>query len=288
VQLHEDAPAKLNLYLHLRGRRGDGYHLLDSLVTFLSCSDRLEADSARQLSFMVTGPFASAVPHTDDNIVMRAAWMLYKQCKLNKGAAITLHKHLPVGAGLGGGSADAAACLRLLQRLWKVDVDPVALRVLAARLGSDVPGCLGRASCYMGGIGDKLSAAPALPAMHFVIVWPGAPLGTAEVYKAYDSGFVVADARLAANQGLNTTQLAELLALRRNDLEKPALRLLPVIGEALEALRAEYGCLLARMTGSGSACFGIFAAAAHARLARTQIAEAHPDWWVEEAKIHEA
>jgi 4-diphosphocytidyl-2-C-methyl-D-erythritol kinase len=275
----ELAPAKLNLDLLVTGRRADGYHELDSLVVFADLADELTFAPARSLCLDAAGPFAAELPAEGENIVLRAARCLAEQAGVATGARITLLKRLPVAAGIGGGSADAAAALRGLRRLWRLELDDAALTALGLGLGADVPVCLMGAPARMRGIGERLEPASGLPALDLVLVNPRLPLATAAVFAALRlERCGRRDAPPAARP--DAAALLEQLARTRNDLEPPARALLPAIGEVLEALAADPACRLTRMSGSGPTCFGIFADAAAARAAAARIAAARPDWWV--------
>jgi 4-diphosphocytidyl-2-C-methyl-D-erythritol kinase len=270
----ELAPAKVNLALHVTGRRADGYHLLDSLVVFPRVGDRLRAEPSRELSLSVEGRFAACLDR-GDNLVLRAARLLAP----GRGAALTLDKRLPVASGIGGGSADAAAALRLLGRLWGVPLPPTAALL---GLGADVPVCLAGVASRMRGIGEALEPV-ALPAFWLVLANPGVPVATGAVFAALAGRFgpplphppAFADA----------AALAGWLAARRNDLEAPAAALAPAIAGTLAALAAQPGCLLARMSGSGATCFGLFATAAEAEAAADALGRARPRWWVAAAPV---
>lgn len=270
------APAKLNLFLHVTGRRPDGYHLLDSLVVFADCGDVLCAAPAPELSLAVTGPFAAALPEGADNLVLHAASALAAEAGVPARARLVLEKRLPVASGIGGGSADAAATLRLLQRLWGIAPDVAALDRLALRLGADVPVCLGSRPARMTGVGEILEAAPALPPCFVLLVNPGVAVATAAVFRARSAPYS-APARLP-EAWPNATAMAADLAALANDLEAPARSLCPAIGDVLATIAAQPGCLLARMSGSGATCFGLFAEAAAAERAAGATAEA--GWWV--------
>jgi 4-diphosphocytidyl-2-C-methyl-D-erythritol kinase len=275
ARLTEAAPAKVNLYLHVTGRRDDGYHLLDSLVVFAGIGDTLGATPADRLSLQVTGPFAAGLAGEADNLVLRAARALAAAAGVTAGGRLVLDKHLPVASGVGGGSADAAAALRLLCRLWDVSPGAAELARLAAGLGADVPACLDGLAVRMGGIGERLWRAPALPACGLVLVNPGVAVATANVFRAR-RGAWSDPASLPAgwdDAAAMATDLAEL----RNDLEPAALALRPVIREVLAALAATPACLLARMSGSGATCFGVYADADAARHALGPIRRR--DWW---------
>lgn len=278
VAVVESAPAKINLYLHVTGRRADGYHELDSWVAFSSIGDTISVRLSDAVSLDVDGPFAADVPTTDDNLACRAARSLAGVLGRPGGVAIRLTKRLPVASGVGGGSADAAAVLRALLRLWDATPDPELLRAVAARIGADVPACVRSDSCFMGGIGDHLAAAPPVTGCPVVLANPGVPVPTASVFRAREGAFSSPDRPSGAPNGPEA--LAELLAQRRNDLSPPAHRLCPPVMAVETALGALPGCLLARMSGSGGTCFAIFDTEAAADAGATALAARHPDWWV--------
>ncbi len=281
-----EAPAKLNLYLHVTGRRADGYHELDSLVTFTALADRLEIAPADALALTVSGPFADALDG-GDNLATRAAAALAERLGRTADVHIALHKRVPVAAGLGGGSADAAAVLRGLARLWRLGPEHADdLREIALGLGADVPVCLDSRAAYMGGIGEALSAPPPLPPCGVLLVNPGVPVPTGAVFAARRGPFSAADRFRDRPQ--DARALADLLRTRRNDLEPPARAQVPEIGQVLERLGAASGGLLARMSGSGGTCFGLFADEAAAADAAGAIARERPGWWVHPTRlVHE-
>ncbi len=276
----------MNLSLHVTGRRDDGYHLLDSLVVFAGAADRLGvvADPLQRLS--VTGPFEPLLRGDgEDNLVLRAARRLAAVAAVAvPGAHLTLEKHLPVASGIGGGSADAAAALRLLRRFWPdIAVDDDRLHGLAAGLGADVPVCLSQRPARLQGVGDVLSPAPALPGLGMALINCGQAVATASVFRAREPGFSP-PASLPRGWS-DTASLAAGLAALSNDLEAPALRICPAIGDVLSALRALPGCRFARMSGSGATCFGLFddpPAALRATAARNWPA----GWWVWSGALH--
>jgi 4-diphosphocytidyl-2-C-methyl-D-erythritol kinase len=265
------APAKINLFLLVTGKRPDGYHLLDSLVVFAGVHDRLSAAPADTTSLSFDGPFAAGLASEPDNLVLRAAYGLASATGIRSGAKLHLVKNLPIASGIGGGSSDAAAALRLLGRLWGVAVP----QGLAATLGADVPVCLDPQPRRMSGIGERLAPAPALPPCGMVLVNPGVALPTASVFRAREAGFS-AEATLPSGWP-DVGALADWLAERGNDLEAPAMALCPPIGAVLAALRAQVGCRLARMSGSGATCFALFDTPALASSAASALA--HPGWW---------
>jgi 4-diphosphocytidyl-2-C-methyl-D-erythritol kinase len=272
------APAKLNLYLHVTGKCTDGYHLLDSLVAFAGIYDTVDISPADRLSLVVDGPFAEGLPATDDNLVLKAARRLARAAGVSAGAAIRLDKRLPVASGIGGGSADAAATLIGLARLWNVDAGRVGLDGLALELGADVPVCLKGYAAFVGGIGEDIRRAPALPPAWLVLVNPGERLETRAVFQARRGEF--SGSGRFDESPATAAVLAGMLASSRNDLTEAALGLAPVVGEALAALDASAGVLLARMSGSGATCFGLYAEAGQALAAQALIGRDHPRWWV--------
>ena len=281
-----EAPAKLNLYLHVTGRRADGYHELDSLVTFTALADTLEIAPADSLVLTVSGPFADALDG-GDNLATRAAAALAERLGRTADVRIALHKRVPVAAGLGGGSADAAAVLRGLARLWRLGPEHADdLREFALGLGADVPVCLDSRAAYMGGIGEALSAPPRLPSCAALLVNPGVPVPTGAIFAARGGPFSTADRFRDRPQ--DARALADLLRTRRNDLEPPARAQVPAIDRVLARLAAATGCLLARMSGSGGTCFGLFADEAAAADAAGAIAHERPGWWVHPTRlVHE-
>lgn len=276
MAIEQAAPAKLNLALHVTGQRADGYHLLDSLVVFAGVGDRITVAPAETLSLEVRGPEAAKLGAGEDNLVLRAA----RAFAAGRGAAITLDKTLPVASGIGGGSADAAAALRALSRLWGLPL-PGAEAVLA--LGADVPACLAGRPCRMGGIGEVLAPAPALPGMAVVLVNPRVEVPTPSVFRALARKDNPAMEPLPPAFA-TPAALAAWLSRQRNDLEAPAVRVAPVIAGVLSAIAAT-GPLMARMSGSGATCFGLFAAADAAGRAAAEVAARHPGWWVRAAPI---
>ena len=273
--LDEPARAKVNLFLHVVGRRGDGYHLLDSLAVFPQIGDSLAAAPDDALSLTVSGPFAAALSDEADNLVLRAARRLAAARGVATGARLSLTKNLPVASGIGGGSADAAAALRLLARLWRVTVPDD----LAIALGADVPVCLAQVPARMGGVGEALSAAPGLPEFGMVLANPGAAVATPAVFRARaasGAGFSAVAALPAAWR--DAVAMARDLADTANDLQAAAVALCPVIAEVLAALTARPGCRLARMSGSGATCFALFDDAATARRAAAGLGGR--GWWV--------
>jgi 4-diphosphocytidyl-2-C-methyl-D-erythritol kinase len=265
------APAKVNLTLHVTGRRPDGYHLLDSLVVFADAADVVRVRPADAPALRVTGPMAAGVPSDSSNLVLRAAALM------GVTAEIELEKHLPAAGGIGGGSSDAAATLRALSRMTG---RPLPREVLA--LGADVPVCMEPRPMRMRGIGETLSPVDGLPALDAVLVNPGVAVPTPQVFAGLERrANAPMPERLPPFAG--AAAFADWLAGQRNDLERPAQTIAPEVGAALAALAQADGCRLARMSGSGATCFGIFPdAAAAARAAR---ALARPGWWVRAVRL---
>ncbi len=283
ADLRIDAWAKVNLTLHVTGRRADGYHELDSLVVFAGVGDVLEIKPADDLSLTVEGPFAAALGDPSENLVMRAATALRARYSPGAGAHVHLTKFLPVAAGIGGGSCDAAAALRGLNEFWRLSADPAELIALGAALGADVPVCLAGRPSFMGGVGERIDAAPVLPRFWLVLVNPGIPLSTPAVFKSRQGPFSQSFRWRGALK--DVPALAARLNEGRNDLEAPAALLVPEIGEVLAALRATPACLMARMSGSGATCFGIYGEKDTACSAAAGIRAAYPAWWAEAAPV---
>jgi 4-diphosphocytidyl-2-C-methyl-D-erythritol kinase len=277
-----EAPAKVNLTLLVTGKRPDGYHLLDSLVAFAGIGDTITARPADGLTLIVDGPTAASLPD-GENIVIKAARLLAEAANVPLAAEIHLTKRLPVAAGIGGGSADAAATLNALSRLWQIDLPPERMRALALSIGADVPVCLVGRPTRMEGVGEVLTPAPALPPSWLVLVNPLVPLSTPSVFKARTASFSIPDP--LTHSPADAQALAEALTVRRNDLTTPAIALLPLVGEMLAAIAAQPDCLLARMSGSGATCFGLFADEAAARTAAAALSAHQPGWWVAPAPL---
>ena len=268
----DTAYAKINLALHVRRRRADGYHDLETLFAFCADGDLLAAVPADTLSLAIEGPFGAGLSAGADNLVLRAAYALRAAAGVTAGAAIRLDKRLPVASGIGGGSADAAAALRLLARLWRIALPAETLHAIAADLGADVPACLASRACRGEGKGDALDFLDeaALAGMPVLLVNPRVAVPTGPVFAAWDG---IDRGPLAAGEPLAAAFAG------RNDLEPPARALQPVIGNVVAALAAQPGVTLARMSGSGATCFALFADSGARDAADDLIAAAHPGWW---------
>ena len=278
--LIEEAPAKVNLTLAIHGRRADGYHELESLVAFARCGDRLSLLPGEPLGLSVSGPFAQAVGPTGDNLVLKGAGALARQVPGLELGRFVLVKHLPVAAGVGGGSADAAAALRLLARANALDLADLRLADAAKATGADVPICLDPRPRIMRGIGEKLSDPLPLPRLAAVLVNPGVPVATREVFGALAAPCLQTPNATGRQAPSEREELLAFLRAHGNDLEAPAISIAPVIAVVLARLRAAPGCELARMSGSGGTCFGVFASEIVAMAAARDISATNPPWWV--------
>jgi 4-diphosphocytidyl-2-C-methyl-D-erythritol kinase len=267
------AHAKVNLWLNVVGRRDDGYHLLESLVAFVDLADGIEARPADRLSLDVAGPFAGTLAAEDDNLVLKAARLLADRAGVTPRAELSLLKNVPVAAGLGGGSADAAAALRELIELWRVAMPEEELFDLAARLGADVPMCLAGRTAFVTGVGERLAWAPRLPPCAILLVNPGKALATRDVFAARHGPFTAA--RPVPPSWRTIEELAAALAVRGNDLTAAAVSLEPAVGQVLRALRAG-DARYAGMSGSGATCFALFDTLDRARRAGAALPTA---WW---------
>ncbi|QIE47617.1 4-(cytidine 5'-diphospho)-2-C-methyl-D-erythritol kinase [Pseudohalocynthiibacter aestuariivivens] len=269
------APAKINLTLHVTGQRSDGYHTLDSLVMFADVGDHVRASAAEQTSLRVVGPTAHRVPKGADNLVYRAATLM------GVSAALTLEKHLPIAAGIGGGSSDAAATIRALAEL---SGRPIPADVLA--LGADAPVCAaGVGAARMSGIGDLVTPVRGMPTLHAVLVNPKIPVLTAEVFQRLrnrNNPAMPDDLPI----GTDASGLIAWLAGMRNDLQDAAIECEPVISQVFASLEVTPGCLLTRMSGSGGTCFGLYGDEETAASAAGRLSEAFPSWWITATQLN--
>jgi 4-diphosphocytidyl-2-C-methyl-D-erythritol kinase len=266
MAIREPAPAKVNLALHVRRRRADGYHDLETVFAFARDGEGVEVELADEDDFAVTGPFAAALAGEGDNLVLRAARAFTERFAPGAAHAITLDKHLPVASGVGGGSADAAATLRALAHLHRIE-DAGGLREIARGLGADVPACLLGRTCFGTGKGDDLTELPPLGDVPALLVNPRVAVATAPVFAGWD--------------GIDRGALDPANWRRgRNDLETPARALAPAIGAVLEMLAAQSGVTLSRMSGSGATCFALFADAGARDAAAAAVGRDQPGWWM--------
>ncbi len=270
--LSEHAPAKLNLALHVRQRRADGYHDIETLFAFVAFGDTLRAEPASDLSLTLSGPTASCLATTDNNLVLRAARLLQQDSGEKRGARFFLDKAIPVEAGLGGGSADAAAALRLLNRLWQLDWPLERLATLGAALGADVPACVHGRTMRGTGVGAALYPVPDgdIADLAVLLVNPGVAVPTGPVFRTWDG---------RDRGGLDAGPLLAVARAGRNDLEAPACHLAPKIAAVLACLKTMEDVRLFRMSGSGASCFALFDTMAQADMAHKRIVAEHPGWW---------
>lgn len=289
MRLSAFAPAKVNLFLHVGGPDAEGYHPISSLMVFADVGDAVMIQPSDAPAFETSGPFGAGVPAGDDNLVLRAARAFHAQL----GGPVPpyrliLDKRLPIAAGLGGGSSDAGAVLKLLRDALAPQFTDDDLEPLAASLGADGAACLRATALMAEGRGEILSPAPALPPLHAVLVNPGVPSPTGAVYRAYDAAVHPDGAqRPFLPTALETAEEAAgwLAAATRNDLEAPAVALQPLIGEALDVLRDGPESLLVRMSGSGATCFALCAGDIEAEGLAERIEAIRPDWWVRRCRL---
>lgn len=274
----EIAPAKINLALHVRRRRRDGYHDLETLFAFLRDGDTVTVEPAAADNFALTGPFGALLAGEGDNLVTRAAARFVEHFGIAGHHAITLDKHLPVASGIGGGSADAAATLRALARLHGIAADDPALFAIASELGADVPACLLGKSAVGEGKGDELLPVAGLAGTPVLLVNPGVAVSTGAVFRAWDG---------VDRGAMPAGSVIERALAGRNDLEPPARAIAPVIGEVVAMLAATPGALLARMSGSGATCFALYADEEARRAAASGINAQRPDWWTLQSVLGE-
>lgn len=281
MTLSETAWAKINLALHVRARHADGYHAIETLFVFAEDGDRLSAEEADELSLDIRGPFAGALADEPDNLVLRAARAIRKAYGVRRGARMVLEKNVPVAAGLGGGSADAAAALRLLPRLWQLETSPVSVRAIARELGADVPACLESRILRGEGRGDELRTLDdmSLSGAPILLVNPRIPLTTGPVFKGWDR---IDRGALDAGPPLRAALTG------RNDLEPSAFALVPEIGELVGAMQDLPDLKLARMSGSGATCFALFESDAAMKAGAAELMARWPGYWYCETRLKQA
>lgn len=288
--MHVFAPAKINLYLHITQRLKNGYHALDSLVCFADIGDDIEITPAQEFSFDVDGPFGGALKGQDieagpdsSNLIVKAVWQLSRLSGRAPEMAIRLTKNLPLGAGIGGGSSDAASVLFALCRMWNIPRDTEYVQELLRSLGADVPVCFAGSTTRIKGVGETFDLHPALPEMPIVLVYPGKPCATPDVFKGFHGE--LREYIALPNSFETTEEMTDFLGRCYNDLKDASLNVVPEIANALLQLDAQDGCDLARMSGSGSCCFGLFNDETAARLAADTLSQENPDWWVQSGWI---
>ena len=285
ISVTETCHAKLNLFLHITGKRPDAYHDLQSWVAFIEPADVLTLREAKKNHFYADGPFASALPPAKDNLIMKTIELMSQRHGKKKAAFyVELKKNLPVGSGMGGGSADVAGTLRALQKFWGFEWHTEDAAWLAKNLGADVPICLAGQSCMVDGIGDHLHPTSSMPAnCHVVLVFPGVHVSTTSIFERISPPYT--PPVKIKTQCQDVVDLAQILRETRNDLMQAAMSTERQILSAFRRLTEHPGCLLARMTGSGSTCFGIFADAETAQAATRAILKAEPRWWVRATRL---
>lgn len=275
------APAKINLFLHVGAVQPDGYHPLASLVAFADVGDRVTVERADTLSLTVEGPFGQGLAAEPDNLILKALRALGEAAGIGEPQLhVTLDKQLPIAAGLGGGSSDAGAALKLARDILDLNLDDTALETVAGVVGADGPMCLRARSAWAEGRGDELTDAPELPPLHAVLVNPGVPSSTGAVYRAFDAGPAGATERPTPPVDWRASTVIDWLATQRNDLERPALELAPAISEAIAAVAEQQDVGLVRMSGSGATVFGLFVSAEAADRAETALSLDKPGWWI--------
>lgn len=279
------APAKINLYLHVTGRRDDGYHLLDSLIAFADIGDQIRIEPAQDFQFEINGDFAASFQAKDrdaspssGNLVVQGAWALARAAQKTPGVKAVLQKTLPLGAGLGGGSSDAAAMIWALCEYWDIPRNTAYLPELMTRLGADVPVCFLCQAARIRGIGDLLDPVPEIPEMPIILVHPAKPCITADIFMHYGGAFSE-PLSIPPHFGDHESFVAFLHGTR-NDLYETACQAVPDIANVIHALEAQQGCAIARMSGSGSSCFGLFETQAQAENATAALQRDNPDWWI--------
>jgi 4-diphosphocytidyl-2-C-methyl-D-erythritol kinase len=277
------APAKINLFLHITGKRDDGYHLLQSVMVFVDVGDALEFSPHDSLFLDVEGPFAADMPPPHNNLIYKAAQLLAAEYNVPMRARITLKKRLPVASGIAGGSSDAATALRGLARLWGLPEEKDRLRRLGEKLGADVPACIARRAVWTEGIGERVTPLLDMPAMHFILVNPMVATPTPEVFRRYREKFSPL-LQFSGRRKSMQEWIADL-KLYRNDLTRAAMGVTPEIRAVLEALRATPNCHFARLSGSGATCFGVFDHAQASAAAMNKLKQEHPDWWISPANL---
>jgi 4-diphosphocytidyl-2-C-methyl-D-erythritol kinase len=288
VTLRAFAPAKVNLFLHVGAPAGDGYHPLCSLMAFADAGDILASHKADALGLHVHGPFHHDLTGEDDNLVLKAARALIAEIRRPVAPlGISLEKRLPVASGLGGGSSDAGATLRLLRRALDLPLDNDRLQAVAASLGADGAACLWGAPVVAEGRGERLSSPPGLPVADAVLVNPGVPVATAEVYRRFDADGRFGDVAPPASPDAfeDVTELAAWLSVQRNDLEAAAIATAPQVGAVLETLAGEPEALLARVSGSGGTCFALCGSDIEAESLAERVEAMAPGWWVQRCRL---
>lgn len=279
------APAKVNLFLEIAGVQDDGYHIIDSLMGFLDVGDKVRLAPSDVFSLTLDGPYADIAPADESNLAARAVRLLEAHVGRDLPVHVHVEKLIPVGAGLGGGSADAAAVLRGMRALFDLNISDDELALMGLSLGADVPACLASVPVLVGGIGEKVQTAVSVPDLHLVLVHPGVSLSTPDVYAAYDRNHGNCACCGGGHNRFRPISPIDAIAQRRNDLEHAAVELEPLIVSVLACLSKTQGCQMARMSGSGTTCFGIYGDAGLAQAAHTELQAEFPGWWVCQTRL---
>ena len=281
-----EAPAKINLSLLITGRRDDGYHLLDSIVVFAKTHDRITISPNEGLALHISGPFQKVLSGVENNSILKAARSIVRKTGVKPDALITLEKNLPIAAGIGGGSSNAAAAIHGLNHFWKTDLNSGEMKSIGLSIGTDVPVCLCGLSARVSGIGEKVQILSKIPSFGLLLVNPGFAVSTSQVFKLWSGPF----SKEVPSQNINFNNPQDLVSYLlglRNDLEAPAKEVCPQIGHVLKVIGATEECLLSRLSGSGATCFGIFNNSAAAEAAAVKISSQHPTWWVNSTVIRQ-
>lgn len=277
------APAKLNLFLHITGKREDGYHLLQSLMAFLDVGDQIYFAPHDTLFIDADGPFAADLAAPHENLIYKAALLLAEEYRVPPRGRMVLTKNLPIAAGMGGGSSDAAATLIGLARLWRLPEEPARLQKIALRLGADVPACLIRRPVWAEGIGEKFTYLSGMPSLHLALVNPMTPTPTPEVFKRFSQRFS-APLQFSGRRKTMQEWIADL-KLYRNDLTEAAIAVSPVIRETLRVIEDTPSCHFARLSGSGATCYGVYDHPEAAAAAVNKLRQQYPEWWIVPANL---
>ena len=278
------APAKINLYLHVTGKRDDGHHLIESLVAFADCGDKISVTPSDKLKLTITGPFSEDLTSSPDNLVLKAAILLANFAGIKAKADIILTKELPVASGIGGGSADAAATLHALTKLWDISISPNDLHLLGKNLGSDVPVCLKAVTSIITGVGENITPMTKFPKLWAILVNPKTSVSTAEVFANYHNEFSIPQPYTADPQ--SAQEVANFLSGYKNDLTSAALKVAPIIKDVLRAVETTENQLLTRISGSGATCFALFKTKSAAITATELLRAQYPMWWVKTVSLY--
>lgn len=286
------APAKLNLFFHITGRRPDHYHLIESIFAFTQFGDDIEITSSEKITLKIDGNFSAVLQNEsiENNLILRAAHLLQKTAEVKTGAAITLKKNIPIAAGLGGGSSDAAAILKTLNQFWNINLDEKKLAEMGLTLGADIPVCLYQQSAFVFGIGEIITPIT-LPVsdLYILLVNPNKPLSTKTVFETYHQNTAPFSSSVQKNIVCACEQeklFFDFLTRNKNDLELPATQLMPEISEILSTLKKQNGCALSKMSGSGPTCFALFKNKSAAENAALDIQNHYPTWWIQLTRLY--